>query len=93
MIQGRDGLGFALKTLAELGGGRFDRHIAIQPRIFSPVNLPHAAGPDALEDPVPAHQEVTRVGHRVAGLADARGYDFLMAAKPRRSPTLLNRNA
>ena len=50
MIQRRDGVGFALETLAELGVGNFDRDVAIQARVVRLVHFSHSALADGRKD-------------------------------------------
>src|SRR5437868_14117413 len=50
MIQGRDGAGFALKTLTKLSLGNLDGHDAIKARVTSLVDVAHSARTDRSEN-------------------------------------------
>jgi hypothetical protein len=50
MIQRGDRVRLALGSFAELSGGDFDRHIALQARIMSLVDLTHATSTQGSED-------------------------------------------
>ena len=50
MIQRRDRVGLALKTIGELLRGNLDRDVAIQPRIARLPHFAHAAFADGRDD-------------------------------------------
>ena len=70
MAQARNGLGFAVETLARLRiarkmrGQNLDGDDAVKPRIARPVDLAHASGADRRDDLVRAEPGCGREGHR-----------------------------
>src|SRR5688572_12456794 len=69
MLQRRDGVRLALKTLArlqrldQLRRQHFDRDVATKPRVARAVDLAHAAGTDGSENLVRAEAITCRQGH------------------------------
>ena len=71
VVQGGGGLGLLLEAAHEVGlvgervGKEFQRHIALQSRIASPIDLAHAAAANQRDDLVGAHRRTGRKRHRV----------------------------
>ena len=63
MIQRRNGLGFPLETLAELGIGEFDGDIPVQTRVPGAIHLSHSARTEERKDFVRAEFISGRKGH------------------------------
>ena len=72
VVQGGGGLGLLLEAAHEVGlvgeriGEEFQRHIALQSRIASPIDLAHAAAANQRDDLVGAHPRAGRKRHRVS---------------------------
>ena len=85
----RDRLCFALETLARLGRGQvvgenLDRDSPLEPGVFCPVHLTHAARADRREDLVRAEPRSRGERHRASGARTA-GSSSRSRSKPSRS--------
>ena len=69
VIERRGGANLALEALAplgavrDLGGEHLDRHLTVELGVARPPHLAHPAGPDGVEDLVPAETITLRQGH------------------------------
>jgi hypothetical protein len=64
VIQRGDGADLVLEAFAKTGAGKFDRDIAANPRVPSPVDLAHPPGANGIQDFVRADSGARCQGHR-----------------------------